>query len=149
MTFETGDVELVSGEKIEGFTGWRGLVHPLSALGIHWFDSQFYLRVGVADNTEIGILAGVQEIGAEVRTAIFDEDAGDSASLAVSGAAMWRPFMDLKTPWFRAGFDVSRRDEAIVAAGESLPHLWPRDPRVARARRAGGGLPRRSGRRLS
>jgi hypothetical protein len=117
-TIELGDVDL-PGElgDVEGYTGWRAVLHPLMALGLHAINSQGYLRLGLDDGTELGLFLGAQEMGSEIRLAVLDEDAGDGASLAASAAAMWRPFMDLDFPWVRAGVDVSRRSGGVAPLG--------------------------------
>lgn len=125
VTIETGEVELDDGDTVEGFSGWRGLLHPLIAIYSEVLDSQGYLRVGFADGAEVGLLLGPQELGAEVRAAILDEDHADSVSMAASAAATWRPFMDSEQPYFRAGVDLSSRFEQVVPVGGLYASFGP------------------------
>ncbi|AWV90424.1 hypothetical protein [Bradymonas sediminis] len=113
-TLEGAQVKTADGEEFSGFSGMRSMMHPLVAIYAAALDSQGYVRVGFADGAEAGVLFGYQELGAEVRAAVLDEDRGDGLSMAASAGATWRPFMDMKTPHFRAGVDLSSRFKRVI-----------------------------------
>ncbi|MBS1121829.1 MAG: hypothetical protein H6Q90_4057 [Deltaproteobacteria bacterium] len=91
---------VLDGKHVRGNGGQRASVHPLVAFlygGV--MNSQVFVRRGLRDGTEGALYLGWQESGLEVRQRAHDE-------VAISAAAMWRPWMDPRLPWLRAGVDL-------------------------------------------
>ena len=106
-----------------GNSGQRGPVSPMAIMGFYMQNAQGFLRVGVADRWELEMSLGAQEFALGTRAGIWQEDDGDDVSVALAGAAYYRPTWWGDADVFRAdtfgarlGFDTSRRlgDVAIV-----------------------------------
>ena len=97
-------------ETVEVQSGLRGQpIVLILAIFLPMYNSEFVFRRGIFDRFEIGAILGLQQFGIENRVALLDENSSEPFSAALSAGAFYRPFMDPKAVWFRAGLDVSRR----------------------------------------
>jgi hypothetical protein len=92
----------------------RAATHPLIVIGSVVYNTQGRFRVGVVRGVELGVDAGLQQLGGEVRVAVLDEDRGAPVSLALGGGSAWRPFMSVALPWTQVGLQLSSRVGSIT-----------------------------------
>jgi hypothetical protein len=109
FAFAPGEVGLADGDSASGNTAQRGKPHALAYLAPHVMNTQAWLNVGVVERLQLGVSAGMQQLGGELRVALADEDENEPVSAALGVAGMWRPFADLGGPWLGLTLDVSRR----------------------------------------
>lgn len=140
-TLAPGEVDTVAGDHVDGVYGMRHFPHPMVAfMMLPFLSGVAQVSAGVSDRMELSGILGIQELGAEVRYALLDEDSGDRVSLSASSAVVYRPLQvrgsDVKFaryPGARAGLELSHRgkkvtpfaDLAVSFAPENYGQLLP------------------------
>lgn len=107
-SYAPGRFETSSGGYAEGNSAQRSVMMPLGYLLFHAFDSVGHLHYAPLAWLELGLSAGAQQQGLDVRFALLDERAGAPLSLAVGLAGAFRPFDALDRGFYALGFDASR-----------------------------------------
>lgn len=114
VTYAPGQATLSDGQVVEGNSGRRAVLDPMTFILLPFINSIVSLDLGLTDRLALGLVLGGQQLGGEVRVAILDETAGQAVSLALSGQGAYRPFIEAKSPWLTLGFDVSHRWTPVV-----------------------------------
>lgn len=108
-SYAPGEFVLDGGYVNEGNGGQRALVHPITYLFFHAFDSHFGLRYAALDWLEVDLQAGAQEQGLGVRFALAAERQGAPVSVAAELYGGYRPLHHTRAWTTAARVELSHR----------------------------------------